>query len=201
MSNTRNKKVFTLTVTALMTAIGTVIYMVFPEIQIIPGVDYMKIDFSDFPAVLTGIVFGPIQGVLVEVVKNIIHLTRTTTVGIGEIMNIILGSGIVISMSVFTKFFSKVFKEKRFSARTYIISSIITIIITIILGWLANMVFTPIFYSIMGIPFVSETYWAGVWGSTALNTVKACFNIIPFYPIYFATEKAAKKYTMQLTLS
>lgn len=196
MSNTRNKKVFNLTVTAVMTAIATVIYMVFPEIRIVPGVDYMKIDFSDFPAVLTGIVFGPVQGVLVEVVKNIIHLTKTTTVGIGEIMNIIVGSGVVLSMSLFTKLFSKVFKEKRFSAKTYVISSIITIVITIILGWLANMIFTPIFYSIMGIPFASETYWAGVWGSTALNTVKACFNIIPFYPIYFAVEKAAKKYAI-----
>lgn len=194
MSNTRNKKIFNLTVTAVMAAIGTVIYMVFPEIEIVPGVSYMKIDFSDFPAVLTGIVFGPVQGVLVEVVKNIIHLTKTTTVGIGEIMNVIVGSGVVLSMSLFTKLFAKVFKEKRFSARTYIISSIITIAITIILGWLANMIFTPIFYSIMGIPFVSETYWAGVWGSTALNTVKACFNIVPFYPIYFAVEKAAKKY-------
>ena len=196
MSNKRNKKTFNLTVTAVMTAIATVIYMVFPEINIVPGVSYMKIDFSDFPAVLTGIVFGPVQGVLVEVVKNIIHLTKTTTVGIGEIMNIILGSGIVLSMALFTKLFAKVFKEKRFSLKTYVLSSIITIVITIVLGWLANMIFTPIFYSIMGIPFVSETYWAGVWGSTALNTVKACFNIIPFYPIYFAAQKAAKKYTM-----
>lgn len=196
MSNKRNKKVFKLTVTAVMTAIATIIYMVFPEINIIPGVSYMKIDFSDFPAVLTGIVFGPVQGVLVEVVKNIIHLTKSTTMGIGEIMNIIIGSGVVLSMSLFTKLFAKVFKEKRFSARTYIISSIITIAITIALGWLANIIFTPVFYGLMGIPLVNETYWAGVWGSTALNTVKACFNIIPFYPIYYIVEKAAKKYTM-----
>ncbi len=194
MSSTRNKRTFKLTVTAVMTAIATIIYMVFPEINIIPGVNYMKIDFSDFPAVLTGIVFGPVQGVLVEVVKNIIHLTKSTTMGIGEIMNIVVGSGVVLSMSLFTKLFAKVFKEKRFSAKTYIISSVITVIITIILGWIANIIFTPIFYSLMGIPLVSETYWAGVWGSTALNTVKACFNIIPFYPVYYIVEKATKKY-------
>lgn len=193
MSNKRNKKIFNLTITAVMAAIGTVIYMVFPEINIIPGVSYMKIDFSDFPAVLTGMIFGPVQGILVEVVKNIIHLTKTTTLGIGEIMNVILGSGIVLSMSLFTKLFAKVFKEKRFSIKTYAISAIITIIITIILGWVANIVFTPIFYKLMGIPLVTETYWAGVWGSTALNTVKACFNVIPFYPVYFAVDKIVKK--------
>jgi len=196
MSNNRNKQIFKLTITAVMAAIGTVIYMVFPEINIVPGVSYMKIDFSDFPAILTGMVFGPIQGILVEVVKNIIHLTKTTTFGIGEIMNVILGSGIVLSMSLFTKLFAKIFKEKRFSIKTYVITAIITIIITIILGWLANIVFTPIFYKLMGIPLVSETYWAGVWGSTALNTVKACFNVIPFYPVYLAVEKIVKKHGM-----
>ena len=50
MSNKRNSKIFKITVTAVMTAVATIIYMVFPEINIIPGVSYMKIDFSDFPA-------------------------------------------------------------------------------------------------------------------------------------------------------
>ena len=48
MSNPNSKKTFNLTITALMTAIATVIYMTFPEINIIPGVSYMKIDFSDY---------------------------------------------------------------------------------------------------------------------------------------------------------
>mgnify|MGYP003307413730 CR=1 FL=1 len=65
----RNKKIFNLTVVGLMTAIATVIYMVFPEINIVPGVSHLKVDFSDFPAILTGVVFGPIQGILVEVIK------------------------------------------------------------------------------------------------------------------------------------
>ena len=194
MSNKRNKKIFGLTFTAVMAAISTVVYMVFPEIQIVPGVSYMKIDFSDFPAIITGITLGPVYGVLVEVVKNIIHLAKTTTFGIGEIMNVIIGGGIVLSMTLFTKLFAKVFKENRFSAKTYIISSVITVAVSIILGWLANIVFTPIFFKIMGIPLVSEAYWAGVWGSTALKTVKAAFNVLPFYPVYFAVEKAVKKY-------
>lgn len=196
MSNKRNKKIYDITVIGVMTAVATVIYMVFPEISIIPGVDYMKIDFSDFPAILTGVIFGPIQGVLVEVIKNVIHLTRTTTVGIGEIMNIVIGSGMIVSMSLFVKLFKKVFNESRLTIKSFAISSALTIIIAIIVGWIANIVFTPIFFSIMNIPLVTETYWAGVWGSTALNSVKALFNILPFFPIYFTLEKAVKKYRM-----
>lgn len=194
MSNKKSQKYFKLTFTAVMTAIATIIYMVFPEINIIPGVSYMKIDFSDFPAVLVGMVIGPAYGVLAEVVKNIIHLTRTTTIGIGEIMNVVIGSGIVFAMSFYTRAFSKLFKEKKYSLKTYSLSAVITVITAITFGWAANIIFTPVFYALIGIPIVSETYWAGVWGSTSLNAVKACFNIIPFYPVYLATDKAIKKY-------
>ncbi|MBQ8767215.1 MAG: ECF transporter S component [Clostridia bacterium] len=196
MSNKRNQKIFNLTVVGLMTAIAIVIYMVFPEINIVPGVSHLKVDFSDFPAILTGVIIGPVQGILVEVVKNIIHLTRSTTMGIGEIMNIILGSSMIVSMWGFVKVFKKVFKENKITLKTYFLASAITIVVAIIVGWLANMIFTPIFYKIMGFPLVSETYWAGVWGSTTLNSIKALFNIVPFFPIYFALEKAIKKYIM-----
>ena len=195
MSNKKNKKVFNLTVVGLMTAIATVIYMG-PEIPIVPGVDYMKIDFSDVPAILTGVIFGPVQGILVEIFKNIIHLTRTTTFGIGEIMNIVIGSSMILSMSLSVKAFKKIFKSNKINLKIYFISSAITIIIAIVMGWIANLVFTPIFYNIMGIPLVTETYLAGVWGSTTLNSIKAIFNILPFFPIYFAIEKGVKKYTI-----
>lgn len=194
MSNRRNKKAFGITITAVMAALAGI--MSFFEINIIPGVSYMKIDFSDFPAILTGIAFGPGCGVLVEIVKNLIHLPRSTTMGIGEIMNTVVGCGIVLSMSFFTKLFARSFKEKRFSAKTYILTSAVTIILTIIVGWLANMAFTPAYFKIMGIPLEKEVYWAGVWGSTALNTVKAAFNVFPFYPVYRAVEKFVKKYTV-----
>ena len=196
MSNKKNKKIFNLTIVGLMTAIATVIYMVFPEVPIVPGVDYMKVDFSDFPAILTGVIFGPVQGILVEVFKNIIHLTRTTTFGIGEIMNIVIGSSMILSMSLSVKAFKKIFKSNKINLKIFFISSAITIVIAIVMGWIANLVFTPIFYNIMGIPLVTETYLAGVWGSTTLNSIKSAFNILPFFPIYFALEKGVKKYTI-----
>ena len=194
MSNKNNKKIFSLTIVGLMTAIATVIYMVFPEVPIVPGVEYMKVDFSDFPAILTGVIFGPIQGILVEVFKNVIHLTRTTTFGIGEIMNVVIGSSMILSMSLSVKAFKKIFKSNKINLKIYFISSAITIIVAIITGWIANLVFTPIFYNIMGIPLVTETYL--VWGSTTLNSIKSAFNILPFFPIYFALEKGVKKYTI-----
>ena len=190
MSNKKNKKVFNLTVVGLMTAIATVIYMG-PEIPIVPGVDYMKIDFSDVPAILTGVIFGPVQGILVEIFKNIIHLTRTTTFGIGEIMNIVIGSSMILSMSLSVKAFKKIFKSNKINLKIFFISSAITIVVAIVMGWIANLVFTPIFYNIMGIPLVTETYLAGVWGSTTLNSIKSAFNILPFTMIISSAQSCS----------
>ena len=53
---------------AVMSALSTVLYLVLPEIPIVPGIDYLKIDFSDIPAIIAGVTFGPLSGVCVEVV-------------------------------------------------------------------------------------------------------------------------------------
>ena len=58
---------------------------------------YLKIDFSDVPAVLGGIVLGPLAGVAIELVKNLLHfLTLSKEGGIGEIANFFAGAGFLL---------------------------------------------------------------------------------------------------------
>ncbi|MBE6778449.1 MAG: ECF transporter S component, partial [Ruminococcaceae bacterium] len=51
----KRNKLFPLVLVSIMTALGTVIYMMFPEIPLVPGVEYMKVDLSDIPALVTGL--------------------------------------------------------------------------------------------------------------------------------------------------
>ena len=81
----RKNPVLSLTVIGAMSALATVIYLLFPEIPLVPGVEYLKIDLSDIPALLTGVILGPLPGIAVEVIKNGIHLLRTTTFGLSLI--------------------------------------------------------------------------------------------------------------------
>ncbi len=173
-----------------MTAIGTVIYMVFPEIPLLPSAEYLKMDFSDIPALLSGILLGPLYGVAVEIIKNVIHLAKSTTFGIGELINIGLGSSLVLSLTGFMKLFSKVFKKDGFSFKVYIISTALTVVTSVFTGWLLNALLTPVYFAIMGFPITVHTVFAGVLGSTILNTVKASLNVLPFYPVYSACYKA-----------
>jgi riboflavin transporter len=58
---------------------------------------YLKIDFSDLPAILGGLVAGPLVGIAIELVKNILHfLTLSKEGGIGEIANFFAGVGLLL---------------------------------------------------------------------------------------------------------
>ena len=183
-------KLFPLVVVSAMTALGTVIYMLFPEIPLVPGVEYLKVDLSDIPALVAGLTVGPIYGILVEIFKNLIHLTRTTTFGIGELMNVCIGSFMVLSMWLCRRWFSRVIKR---DALVYYSGAGVTIALTIVVGWLLNAVLTPVFFKLAGIPITNASILAGVWGSTLLNTVKSAITILPFWPLVHTTNKILKR--------
>ncbi|MCQ2440365.1 MAG: ECF transporter S component [Clostridia bacterium] len=189
----QNKKTLKITVTAVMVALGTVIYMIFPEVPLVPSVEYLKMDFSDIPALLSGILLGPLYGIAVEVLKNIIHLTKTTSFGIGELINVGLGSSLVLSLTGFMKLFSKVFKKDGFSFKVYIISALLTVAVATVSGWILNALLTPVYFLVMGFPITAKTVLAGVLGSTLLNVIKASLNVLPFYPVYSACYRAFYK--------
>ena len=42
-------------------------------------------DLSDFPALIGAFAFGPVAGILIELVKNLLGLISSATSGIGEL--------------------------------------------------------------------------------------------------------------------
>ena len=82
-----------LTVTAIMSAISAVLMFLEFSVPIVPS--FLKFDFSDLPAVITSFALGPVWGVIVELLKNLIHLPFTNTSGVGELANFIIGALLV----------------------------------------------------------------------------------------------------------
>ncbi len=62
----------------------------FPISFIMPS--FIKFDFSEIPALIAAFAYGPFYGVLVCLIKNLLHLPLTTTGCIGECSNFILGA-------------------------------------------------------------------------------------------------------------
>ena len=83
-------------VTAMLSAAATVLmFLEFPIPFLIPS--FVELDFSELPALLAAFSLGPVSGVVVCLVKNVIKgLLFSGTGGVGEMCNFLLGICFVI---------------------------------------------------------------------------------------------------------
>lgn len=88
-----HNKVLWITKAGILAAIATVLmYLEFP-IPLMPV--FLKYDFSDIPALLAAFSMGPVTGIIVQLVKNILHLLVSQTALVGELANFVMGSAFV----------------------------------------------------------------------------------------------------------
>ncbi|MBQ2891176.1 MAG: ECF transporter S component [Clostridia bacterium] len=59
---------------------------------------FLDLDISDFPAIIGTLAMGPVAGVFVELIKNILHLPVTTTGYVGELANFIVNGVFVLAI-------------------------------------------------------------------------------------------------------
>ena len=81
---------------ALLAAIAFILMLFQFPVPVFPG--FLKIDFSDLPALLGSFALGPIAGMIIEAVKNLLHalIRGTQTGGVGELSNFIVGSALAV---------------------------------------------------------------------------------------------------------
>lgn len=97
------KKTRVLVMIGALSALGWVLMALeFPLFIYFPS--YLKMDFSDIPAILGGIAFGPLAGVAVEFIKNLLHFfTMSKEGGIGEIANFFAGAGLLVPIAIIAR--------------------------------------------------------------------------------------------------
>ena len=98
-----SRRVRALAVTAMLSAAATVLMALdFPIPFLIPP--FVKMDFSELPALLAAFSLGPVSGVVVCLVKNVIKgLLFSGTGGVGEMCNFLLGICFVIPAGLIYK--------------------------------------------------------------------------------------------------
>ncbi|MEE3419653.1 MAG: ECF transporter S component [Lachnospiraceae bacterium] len=79
--------------------------LMFLEIPLPFAPSFYKIDFSEVPALIGGFAMGPLAGVLIELIKILVHLLikGTQTAGVGEVANFIIGCSLVVPASLIYK--------------------------------------------------------------------------------------------------
>ena len=86
------------TMTALLSAMAYL--LAFAELPVPFSPSFAKVDLSDFPALIGAFAFGPASGLLIELVKNALQLLTTSTGGIGELANFLMGASYVVTAGV-----------------------------------------------------------------------------------------------------
>ena len=101
---------------------------------------FLKIDFADIPSVSGGFALGPVAGIMIQLIKNILHfMFDNSTGGVGEISNFIVGgSFVLVSSSIYHAMRSK---------KGAIIGSIAGTIVMAMVGALSNYFLIIPFYS------------------------------------------------------
>ncbi len=91
-----------ITVTAMLSAVAAVLMMLEFPVPLMPG--FIKLDISELPALLASFSLGPVYGVAVCLVKNLIKLLTTNTGGVGELANFTIGLFFVLPAGLIYKF-------------------------------------------------------------------------------------------------
>ena len=85
----------TITMTALLSAIAYILAFVEFPVPLSPA--FARMDLSDFPALIGAFAFGPVAGLLIGLVKNVLQLFSTSTGGVGELANFLMGASFVFT--------------------------------------------------------------------------------------------------------
>lgn len=172
MTKTKKPDIRKITVTAILSAIAAILQFIEFPLPIIPS--FIKFDFSDLPAILGAFSIGPMYGVIIELLKNILHLPFGSSAGVGEICNFLLGA-------VFTLIAGCIYRANK-SRKTAVVASIIGAVAMAIASLPMNyFIVYPAYVKIYGLPLdvIVSMYDAILPGTNSLIKALCIFNV-PF---------------------
>lgn len=155
----------------ILAALAYVLMFVQMPIPIAPP--FMKLDLADVPALIGGFAMGPWYGVLIQLIKNLLNLSKTMTYGVGELSNFIVGSTYVLVSAY-------IYKNKK-TKKTSIIALAFGVLAMTALATLSNaFIVFPVYGKVMHMDL--EAFAGMVGGNGLVNNyfTLMIFSIAPF---------------------
>lgn len=149
---------------------------------------FIKMDLSELPALIGSFALGPVSGVAVCLVKNLLHLLKTSTGGVGELSNFILGATFVYTAGM-------IYKYKK-NKRSAIIGSVIGAVAMGVISLFSNYYLVyPVYTKFMPLEAIIGAYQAinpnvdGLWACLIMfnmpfTFVKGMFSVIITLLVY-----------------
>jgi riboflavin transporter FmnP len=170
----KDKKLNTLIKISLLSAIAFILMFFELPLPIFPS--FLKIDLGDLPALIGGFALGPVAGVLIELLKNVLHIMfkGTSTALIGELSNFLVGSVLVAT--------SATMYTKNKTRKNAIISLIIgSIVMSVAAGILNYCLFLPLYDKVLGFKIAAVVGMGSKINPRIINLFTLIlWSIIPF---------------------
>ena len=151
-NNQKKTKIFSvrfIAMTAMLSAVAFILMFLDFNVPIMPF--FIKMDISELPALVGTFAFGPVCGVLICLIKNLLHLFITTTGGVGELSNFLLGASMVLVAGI-------IYERKK----TKMTATIAVLVGALVMGVISipiNLFITyPVYYNFMAPEAVLEAY-------------------------------------------
>ena len=161
--------VFVMTRCGILAAMAVILYYIE-----IPVVAFYKLDLSTLPAILAGFAMGPLPGVAVVVIKNLVHMLGTSTACVGELADIIMSSCFVVPASL-------IYRRHK-DRKSAVLSMLIGTVLMTIAGVLVNyFILIPAYQTLMNLPLeVIVDMGTKVWSYIDNKVKLVIFITAPF---------------------
>jgi len=167
----KNKTTY-ITRIAILSAVAFALnYIEFP-VPLFPA--FLQLDFSDIPALIGAFALGPMAGVIIELIKNILHLIFKWNMGspVGELANFVVGVALVGTAGFIYK--------KRKTKQNAVKGMIVGVIVMAVTGGIMNyFVMLPFYARFMPVEAIIEMGAAVNKNITSLKDI-VIYAIIPF---------------------
>lgn len=126
---------------------GVLMNMEFPLPFLAPS--FYQLDFSEVPVLVGTFAMGPLAGVLVELVKILVHLVTkgTTTAGVGDVANFIMGCAFIVPAGMIYNF-----RHKKSKAHAIAGMAVGTITMAVVACFVNAFVLLPMYGKAFGMP-------------------------------------------------
>ncbi|MBD1223423.1 ECF transporter S component [Virgibacillus halodenitrificans] len=175
--NYSSSRLFKLIILSLLGTISLVLFFLNFPLPFLPS--YLKIDFSDVPALMASLIFSPMAGVIVVAIKNVLYLAISGAGDpIGVIANFLAGAMFVIPVSML---------YHRFKGVKSVVSGLVTgtLIMAVGMSVLNYFIILPAYGKFMGWDMTEQFKWFSVYaGVLPFNIIKGIIVGLLFVPLF-----------------
>lgn len=155
---------------------GVAVILMMFEIPLWFAPSFYQIDLSELPVMIGALAMGPMAGVLIELVKILLHfvIKGSSTAGVGDLANLVVGCALVVPAGLI---------YQRFRSRKGALAGMASgvVIMTLIASVVNVFILLPVYGKAFGMP-LDALVGMGTALNPAINNVAtfALFAVVPF---------------------